>query len=121
MLFAYIFPSRNFLGTLHAKTLSNVVLPAPEAPMIAVTYPALKCPETSSSSFFFTYCFLQGNEKPAYLSSTSTEYEMFLKDISTGLYLLGDYMGLIFEFEFIFSIICFTIIIFMINYSFMQK
>ena len=121
MLFAYIFPSRNFLGTLHAKTLSNVVLPAPEAPMIAVTYPALKCPETSSSSFFFTYCFLQGNEKPTYLSSTSTEYEMFLKDISTGLYLLGDYMGLIFEIEFIFSIICFTIIIFMINYSFMQK
>ena len=67
---AYNFPSRLFLGTLHARTLSKVVLPAPEAPIIAVTYPALKYPDTLSSSFFCVYYFLQGTQETAYLFST---------------------------------------------------
>ncbi len=32
--------------TLHAKIFSRVVFPAPDAPIIAVTVPALKMPET---------------------------------------------------------------------------
>lgn len=54
MLFANIFPYATptfFLfyyevnGTLHAIIFSKVVFPAPEAPMMAVTYPALANPE----------------------------------------------------------------------------
>lgn len=40
------------MDILQAKILRSVVFPAPEAPMIAVTVPALNIPETPFKIFF---------------------------------------------------------------------
>lgn len=64
MLFASTRPSKSLVGTLQARTLSSVVFPAPEAPIMAVTSPALNMPDTPFSSCLVIMFFLQGMEGP---------------------------------------------------------
>lgn len=63
--------------------LSNVVLPAPLAPMMAVHVPALKIPLTFFKIYFVLKNFLHGMKLDCDSSGTSTEYEIFSKAIST--------------------------------------
>lgn len=72
-----IYPVMFLIGTLHARTLRRVVLPAPEAPIMAVTSPALKIPETLSKIFLSFP--LQGAYTP---TEASMEYTTFWQAMS---------------------------------------
>lgn len=50
------------MGILHEIILSNVVLPAPEAPIIAVTSPPLAIPDMPLSIYLVYVYLLHGKE-----------------------------------------------------------
>jgi hypothetical protein len=57
---ALMSPPWDYSEILPAMTLRRVVFPAPEAPMMAVTCPALKIPETPLRIYFLTLVPRQG-------------------------------------------------------------